>query len=396
MPWTTPPGSGATVFVWNGYSLVERDRRWNAVRANAAQAGFDCILVPLGDGIDARYMTQLRCSAMVLPTDGRAPIVVADRRSNNEWVPDPWQTGREWAEPMGEALCDLGFERARIGVAGLKGGRVTHCCSMDGVVNHTALETAMSKVPNAHFEDATDVIGLVRYVKSAEEIQFIRRSAEVAAAGLDELVKLACPGVDAGIFYSDVLAKLLALRSEYFPMTLTIDAIDTAKPQRFTNPPIGRRLEAGALITSEINAIMGAQLTQICQPVLLGKIPDAWKPVVALQREVYEAGLQFIKPGVSFGALEDFVSGFGSKSGMRTTLQLHGCGYGDDGPRFTLRTKSDRARDVAIEKNNTFVWKPMALSADGRIHFAFGGPVIVTETGCEALFKRDPELVSLA
>ena len=56
-------------------------------------------------------MTQLRCSAMVLPTDGRAPIVVADRRSNNAWVPDPWQTGREWAEPMGEALLDLGMNR---------------------------------------------------------------------------------------------------------------------------------------------------------------------------------------------------------------------------------------------------------------------------------------------
>ena len=274
MPWTTPPGSGATVYIWNGYSLAERDRRWSAVRDNAAKAGFDCILVPLGDGIDARYMTQLRCSAMVLPTDGRAPIVVADRRSNNEWVPDPWQTGREWAEPMGEALRDLGFERARIGVAGLKGGRFTHCNSIDGVVNHSALETAMSKVPNARFEDATDVIGAVRYVKSTEEIQFVRRSAEVAAAGLDALIKLARPGVDAGIFYADVLAEMLALRSEYFPMTLTIDAIDTVKPKRYLNPPIGRRLEAGALITSEINAIMGAQLTQVCQPVLLGKIPE--------------------------------------------------------------------------------------------------------------------------
>ena len=39
MPWTTPPGSGATVYVWNGYSLAERDRRWNAVRAGAATAG---------------------------------------------------------------------------------------------------------------------------------------------------------------------------------------------------------------------------------------------------------------------------------------------------------------------------------------------------------------------
>ena len=84
---------------------------------------------------------------------------------------DPWQTGREWAEPMGEALRDLGFERARIGVAGLKGGRVTHCCSMDGVVNHTALGTGHEQsAQRCRFEDATDVIGLVRYVKSAEEI----------------------------------------------------------------------------------------------------------------------------------------------------------------------------------------------------------------------------------
>ena len=396
MPWTTPPGSGATVYVWNGYSLAERDRRWNAVRAGAAKAGFDCILVPLGDGIDARYMTQLRCSAMVLPTDGRAPIVVADRRSNNQWVPDPWQTGREWAEPMGEALCDLGFARARIGVAGLKGGRITHCCSMDGVVNHSALETAMSKVPNARFEDATDVIGLVRYVKSAEEIQFVRRSADVAAAGLDELISLAHPGVDAGVFYSDVLARMLALRSEYFPMTLTIDSIDVAKPRRYTNPPIGRRLEAGAFITSEINAIVGAQLTQVCQPVLLGEIPEACKPVVALQREVYEAGFQMIKPGVTFGAFEDLVNGFGSKSGMRTILQMHGCGYGDDGPLFTLRAQGAGARDLAMCENNAFVWKPTAISADGKMSLTCGGPVIVTENGCESLFKREPGLVSLS
>ena len=186
MPWTTPPGAGATVHIWNGYSIGERDRRWEAVRANGSQAGFDCILVPLGDGVDARYMTQLRCSALALPTDGRAPIVVADRRSNNSWIPEPWQTGREWAEPMAEALLDLGMHTARVGVAGLKGGLLTHCRSIEGVANHTALEHVMGKLPNAHFADATDVIGKVRYVKSAEEIENVRRSAQVANAGLDD------------------------------------------------------------------------------------------------------------------------------------------------------------------------------------------------------------------
>src|SRR5256712_10355728 len=230
MPWKTPPGAGATVFIWSGYSLAERDRRWKAVRENASKAGFDCILIPLGNGADGRYMTQLRCSAMALPTDGRAPIIIADRSSTNAWVPEPWQTGREWAEPMGEALLDLGMDRARVGVAGLKGGSVTHCSSIDGVVNHTALEYVKSKLPNATFDDATDIVGFVRYVKSDEEISFVRRSAAIAAAALDELVKLARPGVDAGVLYADVIARLLELRSEYYPLLLTVDPIGTPKP----------------------------------------------------------------------------------------------------------------------------------------------------------------------
>ena len=395
MPWTTPPASGATVHIWNGYSLAERDRRWNAVRESAAKAGFDCIFVPLGNGVDGRYLTQLRCSAMVLPTDGRAPIVIADRRSSNAWVPEPWQTGREWAEPMGEALLDLGMQRARVGVAGLKGGTVTHCKSIDGVVNHTALEYVMSKLPNATFDDATDIVGFVRYVKSDEEVVFVRQSADVASAGLDELIKLARPGVDAGVLYADVLARLIELRSEYFPLALSIDAIGTAKPKGYSNPPLGRRLEANALITNEVNAIRGAQLTQVSQPVLLGKIPDQWKPVIELHREVYEAGLAMIKAGTTFGALTAFVDGYGAKRGMKTLTQLQGCGYGDDGPLLSARSRRERVGDLRIEKGNSFVWKPIAMTVDEKIQFSWGGPVIVTDQGCDALFKREHGMVSI-
>ena len=395
MPWTTPPASGATVHIWNGYSLAERDRRWQAVRENAAKASLDCIFVPLGAGVDGRYLTQLRCSAMVLPTDGRAPIVIADRRSSNAWVPEPWQTGREWAEPMAEALLDLGMQRARIGVVGLKGGLLTHCNSIDGVVNHTAFEYVMSKLPDAHFDDATDIVGVVRYVKSDEEIASVHQSAEVAAAGADEFVELARPGVDAVVLYADVLARLIELRSEYYPLALTINSMDTEKPRRYVNPPIGRRLERNTLLTNEINAIRGAQLTQVCQPVLLGKVPEEWKAVIELHKEVYEGGLGMFKPGTTFGALADFVNGVGERRGMKTLMQLHGCGYGDDGPLFSAKSPGERVRDLRIEKGNAFVWKPIAMTADEKIQFSWGGPVIVTDRGCEALFKREHGMVSI-
>jgi Xaa-Pro dipeptidase len=250
-------------------------------------------------------------------------------------------------------------------------------------------------LPNASFADATDVIGKVRYVKSAAEIEFVRRSAEVGSAGLDELIKLARPGADAGVVYSAVLARMLEERSEYFPMILTIDSINAETPKRYTNPPIGRRLEANALITDEIHAIMGAQLTQVCQPIVLGKVPSEWQRVIDLHQEVYDAALAMIKPGMTFGQLAGFVNGFGGQHGMKTIMQMHGCGYGDDGPLLDRRFSGARARDLQIESGNAFVWKPIVMTADERIIFAWGGPVLVGAHGAEALFRRAHGMVSV-
>src|SRR4029434_56684 len=86
---------------WLGYSLAERDWRWQRVRNSAARAGFDCVLVPLcvdgrnlhlsleqsrGTRSDCRFLTQLENAAVVLPTDGRKPIVISDHETGNEWL----------------------------------------------------------------------------------------------------------------------------------------------------------------------------------------------------------------------------------------------------------------------------------------------------------------------
>ncbi|HZT07008.1 MAG TPA: hypothetical protein VFC51_08245, partial [Chloroflexota bacterium] len=127
--------------VWNGYSVAERDRRWKTVRENAGRAGFDCIFVPQtvdpdnlylssdsrrGVRSDCRYLTQMDNAAVVLPTDGRGPIVINDRGAGNAWITDARPANRgmrgSWANAMAEALIELGMERARIGVSGLKAG----------------------------------------------------------------------------------------------------------------------------------------------------------------------------------------------------------------------------------------------------------------------------------
>lgn len=80
---------------------------------------------------------------------------------------------------------------------------------------------------------------------------------------------------------------------------------------------------------------------------------------------------------------------------MQTAMQLAGCGYGDDGPLYPTITRRDRARDIAISAGNAFIWKPIAMSADRKIQFSWGGPVLVTESGCQALFEREHGIVEV-
>ncbi len=102
-----------------------------------------------------------------------------------------------------------------------------------------------------------------------------------------------------------------------------------------------------------------------------------------------------IRPGATFGALRDLIHGLAGEHGIETVLQLAGCGYGDDGPLYSADTRSDRAKDLAMAAGNVFTFQPIAMTRDRKIRFSWGGPVLVTTNGCEALFKREHGIVEV-
>ncbi len=395
-----------------GFSLAERDRRWAAVRANAAAAGFDCIFVPLcldpinlnlspeqarGTRSDCRYLTGLDNAAVVLPTDGRAPIVVADRDNSNAWVSEVRAANRRsWAPLMVEALRDAGMERARIGVSGLRNGTVSHVRTTSGVVNHRAFAEVRRALPNAIFEDGTDAVGFARYRKGPEEIAALRNAARIAAAGLDELTAVARPGVAVTEVYGRVVGRMLELGSEYYPLALDIGPLD-GEQHRHEDPPIGMTLAAGDLIINETDAVYLGLIAQEDQPIVLGPVPEAWKPVIELQAELYHMGLELMKPGASFAEITRGVAARAERAGMQGWSMLHSRGYGNDGPLINTQDgRQDRTTGVQVEPNTVWMLKPSAVSADGRIKFRWGGCVLVTEKGAEPLVSRIPGLVAIA
>jgi len=380
---------------WQGYSLAERDRRWAAVRKNAAEAGLDGVFVPLGNGSDARYLTEQAAASVVLPTDGRAPIGVSDRGGHTPWVSDIRTANRAWAEPMAHALLDLGMERARIGVSGLKGGKVSHVRNPDGVVDYSAYAEVQRRLPNATFEDATDIVGFARYVKGEEEVACLRHAAAIGEVGIEEMAELARPGMDAAVLYARVMGRMLDIGSEYYPLAFYCAPLGE-EAARNTDPPLGMRLRLGDYITNETSPVWGGQVAQEDQPILVGPIPDAFKPLIDLQREVWEAGLAMMKPGLTFGELLDFVEAFGKQHDVATSVTMHGRGIGDDnGPLITPRAAGEAIRGLRMEAGNVWIWKPSTHSPDGKLTFQWGGDVLVTDHGGERLFKRPHACISV-
>jgi Xaa-Pro aminopeptidase len=195
--------------------------------------------------------------------------------------------------------------------------------------------------------------------------------------------------------YAAVVERMLLMGTEYRPLAMYIDPIGQPETRRYTDPPVGKRLQANDMITNEVSAVWGTQVAQEDQPIVLGPVPDEWKPVIELQREVFEAGLTLLKPGTEFAELIETVNGFGARRGMKSEILMHGRGAGDDGPLLSPRAKGDEIRDLRIEKGTCWVWKPRAMSADGRLTFVWGGDVVVTDQGAEVLFKRPHGMVSV-
>jgi len=395
---------------WRGYSLAERDWRWQRVRDGAAKAGLDCVFVPLcvdgrnlhlsleqhrGVRSDCRFLTLLENAAVILPTDGRTPIIISDQSEGNDWVPEFQRVQTSWGETMAQALVDAGMERARIGVSGLGRGLYTHGRAFHGVINHSSYAEVLRRLPNATFDNATDILGYARYVKSAEQIECLRRGAAIAAAGIAKMIELAKPGMDEGILYTEVMRRMVSLGSEYYPMAFYSGPHTLRKLPRFEDPTEGRFLAPMHRIANEVDAVFGGLIAQEQQPILLGPMPSAWQEAHDMQHDLYYAALEQMTPGREFGEFMDFVNSFGEKRGLKSLLLMHGRGYGDDGPLFTPQNRGARNRAVRLEAGNVFIVKPIALTADESFETSWGGCVLVTEKGGEPLVKRTPGMVSI-
>ena len=387
------------------FSIAERDRRWNAVRALMSEAALDVIVVPNNTGhstdyqANARWLTHVGGGgdadvAAVIPLHGEVTAIpnrpaVSWHSGIQPWTRELRNGGRDYGKATVERLKELGVERGRIGIAGLVAGTRTPM----GTILHGFYTQLADAFPNAELVDATRIFERVRYQKSPEEIDVLTKSANIIEKGLEAKVAHAKAGAIDYEVWAEVMYALLKNGSELPVHTQWASGKSVKHP--LTRPTL-RRLARGDLIIAEVESSVMGYRAQAMQPVFVGVVDPVHVELMKLQREIWNRVNDRLRPGVTVGELVELTERLGAELAPKTgpaagaiaQLNMHGRGQGDDGPLVTPAQRRPEQLAVPLLENMVFIFKPWLRTSDDAEHCAWGDTVVVTPSGGKRLGRR--------
>jgi len=391
------------------FSIAERDRRWQSVRALMRARNLDVIVTPQNSGHSADYQANTRylthCGggepdlAAVFPLEGEVTVIATSAAPRwptvQDWVVDVREARRNYGRVIVERLKELNIDRGRIGITGL--GEVEGTRTPEGTIFYGTWKQIRQAFPNAELIDATAILDEVRYVKSQEEIDTLAKSAEINELAIQAEIEAAKVDVKDWEVWAAVHYAITRNGSE---LPVHCFWVSGKNPKRTLTRPSMRLLERGDVIINEIEASWIGYRAQAVQPVFVEIVNPVQAELIKVQREIFNRVMENLKPGVTVGALaeltrrtaESAAPKTGLAAGARGDLTMHGRGAGDDGPIITPHARSPKQLNVAMRENMVFICKPSAISADGEYTCQWGDTVVVTKNGGCRLGKRPHEL----
>jgi Xaa-Pro dipeptidase len=385
-------------------SLEERDRRYRNVREEMARRGIDILLLPANSGrweqlqADSRYLSSIGGFATevftVFPRAGEPTAYVFNRaawwKRAQRWVADVRDGHNHWAENAIERLKELGFEKGTIGISGLSG----LFRAPEGIIPYTTVTKLQEHFPRAKIVNATEMMQQVRAVKSAEEIALLERSTALIERMIATMNDTARPGITDRDLYAAMTQTMLAGGGE-LPTLFFLGSGPEITQSSFV--PTSRRLEAGDRVVNEIEAKIAGYAAQAVAPISLGEADAAYRRMVELSAECFDAVLAAMRPGATFGALFDVytetIRRAGEKKYAWSHPMMHARGLGDDGPALLGDRDLERFRGIELKTGMVFILKPQVRAAGGKGRASIGDTVVVTEAGARRLGKRDLKLM---
>ena len=325
-------------------STVELERRWAAVRSAMAEHRIDALLMQANNdwmGGYVKYFTDVPATngypvTVVFPRDERMTVIGQGPMGVvRELPPQGDGVRRGTARFMGMpsyASCpytaDYDAELAEKALEKYSGGTI-------GLLGRAAMSFALGdhlrrKLTRAKFVDASDMVDRIKAVKSAEELDCIRRTAALQDRAMEETFAAIKPGMrelevaaiaeHAGHKYGSEQGLFLAGSG---PVGTT--AVFANRYQQ------NRVLREGDQFTLLIeNNGPGGFYTELGRTCVLGRASQEMKDEFAFVLEAQKFTLNLMKPGAKCSEIYAEYNAFMRKNKRPEEKRLHSHGQGYD------------------------------------------------------------------
>jgi Xaa-Pro aminopeptidase len=385
--------------VWDRFSAAEVERRFGLARDLMREHDLSALVVFGNSGTNRANMANpfwlsnhldLHHCYLVVPLEEGAETALYTGLTNH--VPNAREVSDvpliEWggydpAATVADRLQRVGVERGRIGLVG-----VNAKFSMGMPYAHHA--RLRERLPHVELVDATGAFQRLRLVKSEEEIEWLRKAAELTDKAIVAVAEQARPGMTEIELVALGEAAYRAHGGQPRIMFLRSMAMDDPTGCLPAQNPSHRELRAGDVIITEFSASYWGYTGQIHRPVFVHAEPTPeWQRMFDIAKQVYDAIAETIRPGATEADVIRASEPIREAGYAIYDDLIHGYGV-DIMPPLIDRDQLGRPPDdggARFEQGMAIVIQPNPITPDERMGLQLGALTIVRDGGAETLHR---------
>jgi Xaa-Pro dipeptidase len=242
--------------------------------------------------------------------------------------------------------------------------------------------------------NASDLIARLRLVKSAAELTYVRRAAELADAALDAATAQTREGADEGAILAAMHAAIFRGGGDYPGNPFIIGSGRDALLCRYKSGR--RRLDGTDQLTLEFAGVYRQYHACLMRTLLVGAPTERQRAMHAACREALLACEARLAPGTPMGAVFDAHAAAFDRHGLRAH-RLNACGYSlgtTYAPSWMDWPMFFHGNPVEVGPGMVFFLHMIVFDSDAGLAMTLGRTSLLTERGAEPLSRAPLDLVA--
>jgi Xaa-Pro dipeptidase len=242
-------------------------------------------------------------------------------------------------------------------------------------------------------EDASDLVRLLRLVKSPAELAYLRRAGQLADQALAVANRVTVPGAALGAVYGEMLREILAADGDPSASRWPMGCGQEALLVRYHtgHGRVGRRDQ----VTFEFAAAYRHYHAALMHVVVTGKVDSRHREMFRACRDALAACQAVLRPGRTVGEVFDAHARVLTRAGYRGHF-LNACGYTMNAsypPTWMDEPMIYTGNPQVLQPGMVFFVHMILLNSRTGLSMSLGETSVVTRRGAEPLTHAPRKLV---